>query len=392
MGASGLKTCLAAQTEGEPCLAERRVVGVGEVIAVPEDDFGVHGRVDVMVHAQELEVVAMNFLVRIVVFVADTQGVLLVDVEAGFNGEQHLVVCHELGLGRVALVGNGVEVGQSEVENGVVHARFEQEGVDTLSLVRVESPYGVDAVVEILVALGVVDFGTEDVGVGPADFGTEHPVEARGDDQVLVSVVDERKAVGGEEGYGVVGRIGCAQVQGAASVLVVTDIEADTAEVLFTDDDGVTGSIAPEVVVEGARAVSHVAEDKGDFVADIPAELDSVKFKGIVAAIRTHGGGTGKSVADFGFLEFSVFVDKGAVGRSLDDDGDVFVEVRLQGEVDVLVAGVSRVKIAVKVAGVVHVHVAVDFDIGGGSDGGGGHGQGQNQFAHTFFPIELNFS
>ena len=345
-----------------------------------------------MVHAQEVEVVVVHFLVRIVIFVAHAQGVLLVDVEAGFHGEQHLVVCHQLGFGRVALVGNGVEVGQGQVEDGVVHARLEQEGVDALSLVGVESPYGVDAVVELVVALGVVDFGTEHVGVGTVDFGTEHPVEARGDDQVLVGVVDEREAVGGEEGDSVVGRVGCAQVQGAASVLVVADIKADTAEALLADDDGIAGNVAPEVVVESACAVGHVTEDKGDFVADIPAELDTVKFKGVVAAFRTHGGGTGKSVTDFGFLEFAVFVDEGTVGRSVDDDGDVFVEVGLQGEVNVLVAGVGRVKIAVKVAGVVHVHVAVDLDIGGGSDGGSGHGQGQNQFAHTFFPIELNFS
>ncbi len=63
-----LKTSLAAQTEGEPALAERGIVVVlaGEVITVPGNDFGVHGGVDVVVHAQEVEVVFVNFAVRIV--------------------------------------------------------------------------------------------------------------------------------------------------------------------------------------------------------------------------------------------------------------------------------------------------------------------------------------
>ena len=266
-----------------------------------------------------------------------------------------------------------------------------KEGVDALSLVGVESPYGVDAVVELVVALGVVDFGAENVSVGTVDFGTEHPVEARGDDQVLVGVVDKREAVGGEEGNSVVGCVGCAQVQGAVAVFIVADIKADAAEILLADDDCIAGYVAPEVVVESACAVGHVTENKGDFVADIPAELDSVEFEGIVAAFRTHGGGTGESVADFGFLKVAIFVDEGAVSRPVDNDGDVFVEVRLQGEVDVLVPCVGRIKIAVKVAGIVHVHVAVNFDIGGGSDGGSGHGQGQNQFAHTYFSNRIKF-
>ena len=280
-----LETSLAAQTEREPALAERGVVGLGEVVAVPDDDFGIHGRVDVVVHPQELVVVLVLFLVGVVVFERDSQGVLLVDVEARLDGVHHLVVGHQLRLGFVFLVGDGVEEGACQVEDGVVHAGFEQEGVRSLALVGVEAPDRVDAVVELGEALGVVHFGTEHVGVATVDFGAEYPVEARGDNQVLVGVVDERETVSGKEGDGVVGGIGGAQVKGAASVLVVTDIEAYAAEFLFADNDRVAGNVAPEVVVECACAVGHVTEDERDFVAYVPAELDAVEIERVVAAL-----------------------------------------------------------------------------------------------------------
>ena len=387
-----LETSLAAQTEGKPCLAKRSFVGVGEVVTVPDNDFRIHGGVEVVVHAQELEVVFVYFAVRIVVFVRNTQGVLLMNVEAGLDCEQHLVVGHELFCGRIILVRNGVEERGAQIENGVVHAGFQQEGVGALALVRMESPNGVDTVVELFEALGVVYFGTQNVGVGATDVLTEHPVEARLDNQVFVGVVQEREGVGGEHGNRVVRVVGGAQVEGALAVLFVTYFGTETAEAFFAGNDGVAGGVAPEVIVECTGAVGHVTENKGNLVTHIPAELDAVKIEGVVAAIRTHGGGTSETVADFRFFQVAVFVYKSAMGGSHDDHGNVFVEVGVQGEVNVLVAGVGRVKIAVKIAGVVHVHIAVDLNVGGeGQCGGRGNCQWHNQFAHISFQYDLKF-
>ena len=64
----------------------------------------------------------------------------------------------------------------------------------------------------------------------------------------------------------------------------------------------------------------------------------------------------------------------------------------MQGKVNVLVAGVSGVKITVKIAGVVHVHIAVDFDVCGERQGGGrGNCQWHDQFAHISFQYDLKF-
>ena len=97
-------------------------------------------------------------------------------------------------------------------------------------------------------------------------------------------------------------------------------------------------------------------------------------------------------MTDFRCLGVAVFVDKCTVGGSHDDHGNVFVEVGVQGKVNVLVAGVGRIKIAVKIAGVVHVHVAVDLNVGGeGQCGCRGNGQWHNQFAHICFQYDLKF-
>ena len=120
-------------------------------------------------------------------------------------------------------------------------------------------------------------------------------------------------------------------------------------------------------------------------MAHIPAELDSVEIEGVVATITAHGGRTGKSVADFGFLKVTVLVHECAMGCSHDDDRDVFIKMSMEREVDILVPCVGGVKVAVKIAGVVHVYVAVDFDVCGERCGGRYHSQGQNQFAHISF-------
>ena len=215
------------------------------------------------------------------------------NIEAGFDGEQHLVVGHELFFSRIILVRNGVEECCRKVKDCVVHAGFQQEGVGSLALVRVESPNGVDAVVELFEALGVVHFGTQNVGVGAVDFLTEHPVEARLDNQVFVGVVQKREGIGGEHGKRMVRVVGGAQVEGSLAVLFVTYFGTEAAEAFFAGNDCITGCVAPEVIVERTGAVGHVTENKGNLVAHIPAELDSVKIEGVVAAFRTHSGGTG---------------------------------------------------------------------------------------------------
>ena len=260
------------------------------------------------------------------------------------------------------------------------------------ALVGVQAPNGVNAVVELFKALGVVHFGTEHVGVGTIDILTKHPVEARLDNQVFVGMVQKRECIGKEHGQRMVRVVGSAQVECSLAVLFITDFGTETAEAFFAGNDGVARNIAPEVVVESACAVGHVTENKGNLVAHIPAELDAVKVEGVVAAFRTHGGGTGESVADFGFLEFTVFVNKGAMSGSHDDHGDVFVKVGVQGKVDVLVSGVGGVKIAVKIAGIVHIHIAVDFDVcSERQGGGGGNYQWHDQFAHISFQYDLKF-
>ena len=65
---------------------------------------------------------------------------------------------------------------------------------------------------------------------------------------------------------------------------------------------------------------------------------------------------------------------------------NVLVEICLNGQVNVLVCGVSGVKVPVEVAGEVKIDIPVDFDVGGHGKTGSGKGNRQNKFTHTILP------
>ncbi len=114
---------MGAHAKGElGCFADDRVLVLAEVVAEPERDIRVECRVEVEVHAEELEFVLADFGIRIVVFKAYAERELLGDVKAWFNGEEHLVIRENLVRGFVtfALVDDGVEVIETQVEDAVV--------------------------------------------------------------------------------------------------------------------------------------------------------------------------------------------------------------------------------------------------------------------------------
>ena len=75
-----------------------------------------------------------------------------------------------------------------------------------------------------------------------------------------------------------------------------------------------------------------------------------------------------------------------ALGVRENSNGNVFVEVCLYRQVDVLVCGVSGVKVPIEVAGEVKIDIPVDFDVGGHGKTGSGKGNRQNKFTHTILP------
>ena len=254
---------MGAHAEGElGRFANDRVLVLAEVVAEPEDEIRVERRIDIEVHAEELEFVFILFAIRIVVLEAYAESEFFRDVEARFDGEEHLVIRENLRLCIVVLVDDGVEVVESQVEDAVVHARFDKEGVDSVFLVRVQTIDGVDAVVEHVETLGVVQFRTERVAVATTDFGTERPVHTRGDGQVFVRTVHELETVACECGYGTLAFVGHAEVELAFAKLAVADFDTETADGMVTGDDCVTARVAPEVVVECTCAVGQVTEDE----------------------------------------------------------------------------------------------------------------------------------
>ena len=120
-----LEISVGAHAEGELGLADNRVLVLAEVIAEPEYKIRVECRIDIEVHAEELEFVLLDFGIRIVVFEADAERELLRNVEARFEGEEHLVVRENLFACRtVVLVDDGVEVVEAQVEDAVVQGAF----------------------------------------------------------------------------------------------------------------------------------------------------------------------------------------------------------------------------------------------------------------------------
>ena len=377
---------MSAHAEGELRLADNRVLVFAKVIAEPEHEIRIDRRVEVEVHAEEFVRVVLDFGIRIVIFEAYAHAELLRDVEARFDGEEHLVFREDLVLCAiflqvVALVDDGVEVVESQVEDAVVHARFDEEGVNGVALVRVQAVNGINAVVHDFEALGVVKFRTEGVTVTTADLGTEDPVHARGDGQVFVRGVQKLDGVATEDADRALAVVGGTDVDLAIAKLGVAEFDPDTAEGFGSRNDGVTVGIAPEVVIECTGVVGKVAEYKAYVLERSPAEFHTVKVECRIAVVDVvDGGRTGEAVADF---RSAFGVREVALGVRVDRDGDFFVEICLHGQVDVLVCGVGRVKILVEIAGVVKIDFSVDFDVGGGCKTGSGKGNRQNEFTHT---------
>ena len=285
--ANSLEISVGAHAEGELGLADDRVLVLAEVIAEPEDEIRVEGRIEVEIHAEELEFVLFDFGIRIVVFEADAESELLCDVEARFEGEEHLVVRENLFASRtVILVDNGVEVVETEVEDAVVHARFDEEGVDAVTLVRVQAIDGIDAIVEHFEALGVVEFCTEHVAVTTSDFGTERPVHTRGDGQVFVRAVHELDAVAGECGDGALAVVGGTEVELAFTELAIADFDTETAECFASGNDCVAVRVAPEVVIECACVVGQVTEYEAYILERFPAEFHAVEVECRIAVVE----------------------------------------------------------------------------------------------------------
>ena len=381
---------MGAHAESKLRLADDRILVLAEVVAEPEGNVRVDGRVEVEVHAEEFEFVLADFGIWIVVFKTYAQGELLCDVEARFDGEEHLVFREDLRCGSVcfviavALVDDRVEVVEAQVEDTVVQARFNEEGVNGFALVRVDAISGIDAVVENFEALGVVEFRTEEIGVAATDFGTEDPVHARGDGQVFVRAVQKFEGVSTEHGNRALAVVGGANVERAVAELFVSDFDTETAHALVARNGCITARIAPEVVIECTCVVGQVTEDEAYVLERLPAEFHTIEVEcGVAVVVACDGGRTGEAVANFGGA--FTFCDI-ALGVCENGNGNVFVEVCLHKQVNVLVCGVGGVKIPVEVASEVKIDISVDFDVGGHGKTGSGKGNRQNKFTHTILP------
>ena len=282
---------MGAHAEGELRFTDNWILVLAEVVAEPEGNVRVDGRVEVEVHAEEFEFVLADFGIRIVVFKAYAQGEFLRDVETWFNGEEHLVFRENLRCSSVvlviavALVDDSVEVVEAQVEDAVVQARFDEEGVNGFALVRVDAINGIDAIVEYFEALGIVEFRTEEIGVTTADFGTEDPIYARGDGQVFVRAVQKLEGVGAEHGDGALAVVGGANVKLAIAELFVTDFDTETAYALVAGNCGIAARVTPEIVIECTCVVGQVTEDEAYILERLPAEFHTVKVECGVAVV-----------------------------------------------------------------------------------------------------------
>ena len=377
---------MGTHAEGELGFADDRILVLAEVVAEPEDDIRIESRINVEVHAEELEFVLADFGIRVMVFETYAERELLRDIEAWFNSEEHLVFGKHLIGSLVAffLVDYGIEVVKSQVENAVVQAWFEEEGMDCIAFVRVDAVDGVDAIVEDFETLGVVEFRSEEIGVTTADFRTEYPVHAWGDSQVFVRAVQKLETVATENGNSALAVVGGADVELAVAELFVTDFDTETAEALVTGDNGIAARVTPEVIVECTCVVGQVTEDEAYILERSPAEFDSVEVECRVAVcIAIDCGRACETMADF-CATFSVCDI--ALGVREYGHGNVFVEICLDGQVDVLVCGVGGVKFLVEVACEVEIDISMDFNVGGHGKTGSGEGNRQNKFTHTILP------
>lgn len=383
---------MGTHAKGELGLADDWILVLAEVVTEPEYEIRVDGRVEVEVHAEEFEFVLANFGIRIVVFEAYAESELLRDVEARFDGKEHLVFGEHLRSCFVfvafALVDDCVEVAEAQVEDAVVHARFHEEGVNCIALVRVNAVSGVDAVVENFKALGVVKFRTEEVGVTTTDFGTENPVHAWGDGQVFVRAVQKLETVGTENSNCALAVICSTDVELSIAELFVADFDTETAKALVARNSGIAARVTPEVVIEFTCVVGQVAEYEAYVLERLPAEFHAVKVEcGVAVSIACDCGRACEAVTDFGIAfairDFALCIREYGYGN-------VFVEVCRDGQVDVLASGVGGVKILVEIAGVVKIDVSVDFDVGGHGKTGSGKGNRQNEFTHTILPKKNN--
>ena len=293
---------MGAHAEGKFGLADDQVLVLAEVVAEPEDEIRIEGRIDVEVHAEEFEFVFVDFGIRIVVFEAYAQAELLRDVEARFDSKEHLVICENLfGCRAFVFVDDGIEISESQVENVVVHAWFHEERMNSVALVRMQAINGINAVIQNFEALGVVKFCTEGVAVAATKFRAECPVQARGDGQVFIRAVQKLDAVASECFDRAFGVFRCADVEFSFAELGIAEFYADTANRLVAGNDCVIALVTPEIVIESTCTVGQVAEYKAYILVRLPAKFHTVKIECCVAVVcAVDCGRTGKTMANFG--------------------------------------------------------------------------------------------
>lgn len=350
-----------------------------DVVTAPEDDFRFDGRVEVEGRSDEVPAVVSDFLARIVEFVGKAHREFLVEVERRFDVEHPLVFRKDLLFGGSLVVGEKrLEIASSQVEKAVVEGRFDEEGVDTVAFVRVHSPGRRNPVVEAVRALRVLDFRSESIRVGTADFLAEDPVKARGNREAFFRLGNQVETVSDKCGERMRIVFGRSDVGSA-----VFDFEADTADSLVLKDDRIVLGVAPIEVGESAGAISEVAEDHPDERCELPRELDAVKVERGPAVFRIAHRRGAVFVADLGNSRI-VFRHVVAVRTSLDAYGNIFVEEDLSFELDILVCRIGRAEILVPVSCVIRIDIAVQFDIDSESGDSGKKDKKAELLEHSF--------
>ncbi len=218
------------------------------------------------------------------------------EVERRFDIEHPLVFRENLFFGGSFVVGEKrLEVAGGQVEESVVEGRFDEEGMYAVAFVRVHSPGSGNPVVEAVRALCVLDFRSERIRVGTADFLAENPVEARSNRKAFFRLGNQVESVGDERGERVRIVFGRPDVGSA-----VFDFETDSADALVLENDRVVFGVAPIEIGKSAGAVGEVAKNHANERRELPRELDAVKVEGGPAVFRVAHRRCAVLVADHG--------------------------------------------------------------------------------------------
>ena len=330
--------------------------------------------------------VSVDFFAGVMKFISESHGKFFMQIQGRFYVEHPFVFGKSLIYHRGILVGEKrLVIACRQIEKSVAKRRFYKKCVDAVSLVRVGSPSGGDAVVENICAFGVLHFGSQRISVRAADFFAENPVEARGNRQAFFGFGYQVEAVSEECGQRMGIVFGCADIR-----LAVFHFKSHTADILVAKNNGVVFGISPKVIGECSCIVSEVSKDDSGERSQLPSELNAVKIECCPAILIVAHCRCPIFMPHHRRFRFSVCTDIITVRSAKNADGNIFIQKDFAFQFNVLVGGVGRAEVLVKIRGEIGVDIAVNFYI----DSEGGNCGGKNKKAkmldHRFLCVKTH--